>query len=312
MNVTKRGQPWRELCYNSFDGLRLCTRVYPANPTEDPDTHPVRPVLCLAGLTRNAKDFHELAVYLSNRHTPTRTVYCPDYRGRGSSAYDSDWRNYTPLVETRDVLDFMTIKNLHQCDVIGTSRGGIIAMIMAAIRPTALNAVILNDIGPVLEPTGISRIIGYVGNTPTPSNWQEAADIIRQLNEAYFTEMNEQDWLDFAQQIFNEKDGRPAQAYDEKIATSFGQLDLTDKLPEMWPQFFALKNNPVLVLRGANSDLLSETTLERMKTAHPDCQTQQIANQGHAPLLNDTPTMGRIAAFLDQADSSTTARVRKA
>jgi len=138
------GELWRDLYYASFDDLRLHVRHYPVAEAK------ARPVVCLPGLTRNGRDFHYLASYLSHHPQRPRAVYCVDYRGRGGSQYDRQWRNYTPFIELIDALDFMTLQDLHDAAIIGTSRGGIIAMMMAAIRPTAMGVVVLNDIGPVI------------------------------------------------------------------------------------------------------------------------------------------------------------------
>ena len=171
------GELWRDLYYASFDDLRLHVRLYPAPESK------ARPVVCLPGLTRNGRDFHYLASYLSHHPQRPRAVYCVDYRGRGGSQYDRHWRNYTPFIELIDALDFMTLQDLHEAAIIGTSRGGLIAMMMAAVRPTAMGVVVLNDIGPVIETTGLARIMGYVGRTSVPRSWEDAAHLLREMNE---------------------------------------------------------------------------------------------------------------------------------
>ena len=149
---------WNEITFSSQDGLTLYARHYPAQASQASGTQaPAWPLLCLAGLTRNSKDFHNLAVHLSRRSKITRDVYCLDYRGRGRSDHDKDWRNYSPYIEMLDALDFMTIAELHHTAIFGTSRGGIIAMLMGVARPGAISAVILNDIGPVIESREIGR-----------------------------------------------------------------------------------------------------------------------------------------------------------
>jgi len=153
-------QNWTDIHYTSRDGLRLYARHYAGAGLLR------RPVVRLPGLTRNCRDFHDLAVALARPDEAGRDVYALDYRGRGRSQSDPDWKNYSILVELNDVLDFMTMKGLDRAGIIGTSRGGLIAMLMAVLRPNAMGAVVLNDIGPVIEREGLTRIIAYVGRVP--------------------------------------------------------------------------------------------------------------------------------------------------
>ena len=195
------GELWRDIYYASFDDLRLHVRHYPVADAK------ARPVVCLPGLTRNGRDFHYLASYLSHHPQRPRDVYCVDYRGRGGSQYDRHWRNYTPFIELIDALDFMTIQDLHQAAIIGTSRGGIIAMMMAAVRPTAMGVVVLNDIGPVIETMGLARIMGYVGRTKVPRSWDDAALLLREMNERAFPAIESWQWEEMARAVFNERMG---------------------------------------------------------------------------------------------------------
>ena len=291
-------QNWREGFYSSQDGLRLYARRYPA---ADPGR---RPVLCLAGLTRNSKDFHPLATDLSAHAQHPRDVYCLDYRGRGRSAYDSNWKNYTPYIELIDVLDFMTVAGLHDAAVLGSSRGGIIAMQMAVMRPAAIGVAVLNDIGAVIDPRGLARIIGYVGQTPVPSDWREAAQVVRDINEKYFTAFTDEVWTMLARQWYAEEDGRPAPGYDPNLANTMAEIDLAEKIPDMWQQFGALTRMPTLVIRGENSDILSVETVEEMAARHAKLQRFTVTAQGHAPLLDDAPTIRRIAEFLAETEDA--------
>ncbi len=290
------GELWRDVTFASFDDLKLHVRHYPAAS----DTF--RSVICLPGLTRNARDFHALAAYLSRHPERPRNVYSFDYRGRGRSQYDRHWRNYTPFIELLDVLDFLTLRGLHKVGVVGTSRGGIIAMLMAALRPTAMGPVVLNDIGPVIETRGLARIIGYVGRMPVPKTWPEAAMMLRELNEHAFPAFSDTQWEEIAQDVFDEHKGRPARAYDRKLARALGTIDLSRPVPEMWPQFIALGQMPAFVLRGENSDVLSESTLEAMVERHPNLRTMTVPEQGHAPVLKEPETVEAIGAFFAAND----------
>ena len=292
------GALWQDIYYASFDDLRLHARYY---PVEDPKG---RPVVCLPGLTRNARDFHYLASYLATHKQQPREVYALDYRGRGLSQYDRHWENYTPFIELIDTLDFMTLQGLHQAAIIGTSRGGIIAMMMAAIRPTAMGVVVLNDIGPVIETRGLARIMGYVGRMPVPKTWEDAAMLLREMNERAFPAITFAQWEEIAHDIFSERKGRPAQAYDKKLARAFGSIDLSRPVPDFWPQFIALGQFPALVLRGANSDLLKAETVEAMVERHPNLRALTVPGQGHAPILRDQETVEAIGSFLAANDPS--------
>jgi pimeloyl-ACP methyl ester carboxylesterase len=294
--VELNGELWRDIYFASFDDLRLHVRHYPAQ-----EPNGARPVICLPGLTRNGRDFHYLASYLSHHTERPRDVYCVDYRGRGGSQFDRHWRNYTPFVELIDTLDFMTVQDLHRAAVVGTSRGGIIAMMMAALRPTAMGAVVLNDVGPVLETTGLARIMGYVGKMKVPRSWEDAALQLRELNERSFPGLEDWQWEEMAHSVFNEKNGRPAQGYDRRLARSIGAVDLR-QMPDLWPQFVALGQFPALVIRGANSDLLSSETVEAMVKRHPNLRTLTVQGQGHAPLLSEPETVETIGTFLAAND----------
>ena len=294
--MTSQDKAFEEIFYTARDGLRLYARRYPAvgNPRG-------RPVLCLPGLTRNSRDFHALAVALSNHPSAARTVYTVDYRGRGLSEFDSDWRNYSVSVEMFDVLDFMTLAGLEDVAVVGTSRGGLIAMLMAAVQPSAIGAVVFNDIGPVIEHDGLVRISGYVGRVPLPISWPDAARMLRDLNRRHFPEISDETWEEVARQMYNERKGRPAPGYDPALGKALSVL--YRPLPSLWPQFEALKRVPVLVVHGENSDVLSAATVDEMRRRHPALTALTVANQGHAPLLRDSPTIEAIRHFLMQIDA---------
>jgi pimeloyl-ACP methyl ester carboxylesterase len=288
-------QQWTDSYFTSRDGLRLYARHYPVPGAWR------RPLLCLAGLTRNSRDFHDLAVALASQDERGRNVFALDYRGRGRSQHDPNWRNYTILTELNDALDFMVVKGLAHAGVIGTSRGGIVAMLMAVMRPTSVGAVVLNDIGPVIEREGLTRIAAYVGRVPLPADWAEATRLVRDINQRQFPAVPEAQWADLARQAFNDEAGLPAAAYDAALAKSLAQMG--GAMPELWPQFAALTPVPVLALRGEHSDILSPATLEEMRRRHPRLETVTISGQGHAPLLKDARSLSIIADFLEKTDT---------
>jgi pimeloyl-ACP methyl ester carboxylesterase len=290
------GELWQDIYYSSFDDLRLYVRHYPA-----PDTK-LRTVICLPGLTRNSKDFHVLAAYLAKHPQRPRHVYCFDYRGRGRSQYDRHWRNYTPLIELIDVLDFLTAQGLHKVGIVGTSRGGIIAMLMAALKPTAMGPVVLNDIGPVIETRGLARITSYVANMPAPKTWPAAATVLREMNERAFPAFSDAEWEDIAKDLFDERKGRPVRAFDRKLARTLRTTNLSRPAPNLWPQFIALGQMPAFVVRGANSDVLSAKTLEAMIECHPNLRAMTVPDQGHAPVLKEPETVEAIGSFFAAND----------
>ena len=280
----------------SRDGVNLHVAVHPAR-----DDRGLRPVVCLPGLTRNGRDFTALAKMLSTDGAANRTVYALDYRGRGLSEWDRNWRNYNIVHEAQDVVDVLAALELHAPAIVGTSRGGLTAMVLAALQPGLFGPVVLNDIGPVIEARGLSRIAGYVGRVETPPTWDEAARAVATASRKAFPAVAESEWPDVARQWFNDHDGRPAPGYDPALSRTLSVKD--GPPPVLWPQFLALGKRPVMVIRGETSDLLSQTTVSEMCRRLPNCRALTVPGQGHAPLLRDAPSQRAIADFLAEADS---------
>ncbi|MDQ8697905.1 alpha/beta hydrolase [Hyphomicrobium sp. LHD-15] len=297
--MTRDSQAFRDIYFTTRDGLRLYGRHYPA---AFHDGTVRRPVLCLAGLTRNCRDFNVIAEALSQRADGPRDVYTFDYRGRGLSESDPDWTNYAVPIEMLDVLDFMIVAGIQNASIIGTSRGGLIAMVMAAAQPCAVGPVVLNDIGPVIEQKGLGRISAYVGRIPLPGSWAEAGSLVHDMSRRAFPAVPVGEWIEVAKQWFNEHKGRPAPGYDPELSNALSVLD--GPIPALWPQFEALKRVPVLVLRGETSDILSAETVEEMRRRHPAFSSFVVPGQGHAPLLRDQETIDQIANFLAASETS--------
>jgi pimeloyl-ACP methyl ester carboxylesterase len=158
----------------------------------------------------------------------------------------------------------------------------------------------MNDIGPVIEQEGLTRIAGYVGSMPLPSSWEDATRMVAELNRRAFPAVPEEQWAEVARQWFNEANGRPAPGYDPNLAKAFSVAD--GPVPALWPQFTALARVPLLVIRGGNSDILSDATVQQMRLRHPQCASLTVPGQSHAPLLKDTETISAIAGFLDDVD----------
>lgn len=282
-----------DIPYSATDGLRLNARVYGAANREH------LPVICLPGLTRNARDFHDLALFLARRAKNPRKVVAFDYRGRGRSQYDKDWRNYNFQVETGDVMAGMTAMGIEDAAFIGTSRGGLILFMLATQRPAAIKAVVLNDVGPVLDGVGLAQIHTTLKRAPRPSTFEEAVRLQRSTNGEAFSALDDADWQRLVRALYREEDGKPVADYDPALANTMKSVDLGKPLPVLWPQFLALSHSPILAIRGANSRLLSAKTLELMKERHPRLTSITVEGQGHAPLLETGGLPEKIAAFID-------------
>jgi pimeloyl-ACP methyl ester carboxylesterase len=291
--MQRAGAPGESIFVSAPDGLRLHVTRYGA-----PSPNDSLPVLCLPGLARTSADFVALARALASDPHEPREVAALDYRGRGRSEYDSDPANYSVAVEVADVSAVLTALELEPAVMVGTSRGGIIAMTLATLRPTAIAGVVLNDIGPIIEAKGLMRIKGYVGKLPAPRNYDDAADILRRLFGVQFPKFETDDWLAYARTTWKETDGRLVLDYDPNLAKSLEAIDLERPLTPLWNQFDVLARVPVMVIRGANSDILSAATLEAMRARRMDLDVIEVPDQGHAPRLTEPEIIRRIAAII--------------
>ena len=283
--------------YAAPDGLRLhCLEVRPDGAAAG------RPVICLPGLTRGAGDFGVLGRALASSSTRPRRVLAFDYRGRGQSAHDADWRHYDLATERADLLAGMTLFGVERAHFVGTSRGGLNIMAMAPTHGAMIQSVVLNDIGPVLEPAGLARIKGYVGQMARPRSIEEAIALLRSGAAQHFDGLSPNEWRHFAATTFGEDETDLRLRYDPQLARTLDGLDLDQPLPDSWALFDALRGTPILTIRGEHSDLLSRATLEMMTARWPGCESLTVAGQGHAPLLADISSIARIEAFLAAND----------
>ncbi len=277
------------------DGLKLHVRCHGPRGTG------VLPVICLPGLARTTADFDELADGLIDAN-PNRRVIALDYRGRGRSDYDRNPDNYSLAVELGDVLAVTTALDIGRAVVVGTSRGGILSMLLATVRPALLAGVVLNDIGPVIEPKGLLRIKSYVGKLPPPRDFEEGAEILRRLFDAQFPKLDGAAWLASARRTWQDGDGRLTPTYDVQLARTLQDIDIERPLPSLWKEFDALRSIPLMVIRGANSDLLSEETVAAMRARRAEMETMVVPDQGHAPLLAELDVIQQIAGFVAGCD----------
>jgi pimeloyl-ACP methyl ester carboxylesterase len=280
------------------DGLRLHVREYGERTARG------LAAVCLPGLARTTADFDALAAALAGDRDRPRRVLALDYRGRGLSDYDRDPTRYSIPIELGDVITVLAARAVASAVFVGTSRGGLIAMALAVARPTAIAGVVLNDIGPVIDPQGLMRIKGYVGKLPQPGSFTEGAEALRRLFGAQFPKLGEADWLASARRTWQERDGRLVLTYDPHLADGLAALAPDQPLPTMWPQFDALAHVPMMIIRGANSDILSAETLAAMQARRRATTVLEIPDKGHAPLLAEPDTITRIAAFVAECDEA--------
>ena len=230
--------------YLAEDGLKLHARLYGKS------TQGTLPVICLPGLTRNARDFHELALYLSRGPKNPRKVIAFDYRGRGQSAYDADWQNYNVGVEAADILAGLDALGIDQASFIGTSRGGLIIHVLAAMRPGVLRAAVLNDIGPVVENAGLSRIRDYLSGSSKPATTAEAIAAQRAVHGQAFPALGDADWERMVGALYREEGGKLTLDFDPALLNTLAAMDLEKPLPALWAQFEGLYGIPLLVIQG--------------------------------------------------------------
>ena len=281
----------REHMVAAADGTPLYAREYGARTG-------LTPVVCLPGLTRNAKDFETIAPALAGR----RSVVALDFRGRGLSGR-AEPVTYRPDQEASDTLAVLDHLGISHFAVIGTSRGGIVAMVMAARALERMAGVAFNDIGPRIDTEGLLRIRNYLGKDRPFADWNEAVEAIKATNPG-FPGLGEDEWLAFARRVYREQDGRPRADYDMGLRQNFPPAEdiASGKVPELWGLFEMLKPLPCLVLRGENSDLLSAATVAEMQNRHPALAAATIPRRGHVPFLDEAESLAAIDDWLAAVD----------
>lgn len=281
------GEPrYRDGYFAVRDGLRLHYRDYPSSADRPP-------LLCLHGLTRNARDFADFA----ERHSPHFRVIALDFRGRGMSDNDPLPARYNALAYAGDVIELLDQLDIARAIFVGTSLGGLVTLAIAAIAPERIAAAILNDVGPELGDAGLDHIRKYVGRGERFVSWDEAAQAIERNQHAAFPNYRAADWLAAAHRHCRESEGRVVFDYDPAIADAFKMAEATPKV-DMWPLFAALARKPLLVVRGELSELLRPETLERMREAAPDMKSVTVPDIGHAPMLDEPEAAAAIDGFL--------------
>jgi pimeloyl-ACP methyl ester carboxylesterase len=269
----------RDIFITAADGLRLHVRQYGSH------SDPGLPVVCLPGLTRTTADFDALAPALADAAGLKRQVVAIDSRGRGLSEYDNNPENYNVVVELADVVTVLTTLTIGSAIFIGSSRGGILTMLMGATRPEAIAGVVLHDIGPVIEPSGLTRIKSYVGKISQPRTFEDGAAILQDLFAVQFPKITGEQWLAAAHRAWRDERGELRPTYDTRLALSLQDVDTEKPLPALWKEFDSLTKLPMLVIRGENSNVLSDATVTAMAAHHPGMQSIVVPGEGHVPFL---------------------------
>jgi pimeloyl-ACP methyl ester carboxylesterase len=280
-------QAYAELFWQSNDDLRLYARVYGSHRPDAPT------VLCLHGLTRNSRDFEDLAPYLARNYR----VIVPDLRGRGFSARDPNPQNYLPTLYVQDILALLDPLGAARVAIVGTSLGGLLAMMLGFSHPSRIAGIVLNDVGPEIDPVGIERIKGYAGRLPPPRDWNDAVQQTKSVFGAACPDLAEHRWEVLARRGYREDESRAVHVDADPNIGEVMRAAPAQPL-DLWPLWNALRDLPILAIRGGLSDILSAGTLLKMKQAKPDLAQLVVANRGHVPLLDEPECLAAIDAFL--------------
>ena len=253
------------------------------------------PVLCLPGLTRNMEDFEPVVRDFAD----SARIIRMDFRGRGASDYAEDFTTYSVLQEAQDVLALLDHLGLEKVAILGTSRGGLVAMMLAAMARDRLSGVFLNDVGPVVSTQGLSVIMSYIGKPPSFSSLAEAAAAMPAIYPD-FHDVPASTWADMARRIYREEEGALKLRYDPKLRDAVAPAFEPDaEAPDLWPLFDAMAGLPLAVLRGISSNILSAETAAEMRQRRPDMRFVELAGRGHVPFLDEPDSRALISAWLE-------------
>lgn len=283
--------------FTNPDGLKQHYRDYNLASEEAPV------ILCMPGLTRNARDFEEIAEHLSERCR----IICVEQRGRGLSDWDPEPGRYQPVTYVADMMALLDHLHIKQVIALGTSLGGIMTILIQAMHSGILMAAILNDIGPEVDPKGLARIQGYVGKGAPPQSWDEAIAQLKSGNSEVYPNFSAAEWEWFTRKLYTEKDGVPVADYDPAISQNLNANE-DQAAPDLWPVFAAMSTIPVVVLRGELSDILSADTLGVMAQVHPDLISVTVPGVGHAPLLREPECIEAIDRLIGRFQNPIIAR----
>jgi pimeloyl-ACP methyl ester carboxylesterase len=283
-----------DIHYRSPDGLNLYAKRY--GPKDAPLA-----ILCMHGLTRNHKDFEPMIAALPDRYQ----FISVDVRGRGQSDRDPDTEHYTPVIYVSDMEVLLNHLQLDRVALIGTSMGGLMAMLMMKTMPQRIRGVVLNDVGPAVDKTGLERIASYTSDTEPKAGWDDAAAAMGKVQAGTFPDFGPDQWMALARRTYRAlDDGRVALDYDPEITRAVGKLrpGLLMRIA-MWRLYRELTKSPLLVVRGETSDILSEKTAAKMIKRHPDARLAIVPRVGHAPILDEPEAIDAIRHFLANVEA---------
>lgn len=286
MNVSFRDVTWR-----GQGGLTLYARDYGG-------ANDKLPVVCIPGLTRNARDFEEVAPWIASQG---RRVLVVDLRGRGRSERDSDPRRYHPRVYADDVAALLGEIGAKRAIFVGTSLGGLVTMTLAVRRPHLIGGAVLNDVGPKVAKAGVERIRSYAGKSSSVRTWDEAAAYTKRTNGAAFPDLADEKWAEMARRLFRDDGGTPVLDYDPAIFKPPSALAMWLAGPVMWRLFKRLgRCGPLSLIYGAITDVLDQATIRRMQLAAPALRVAAVPRVGHAPLLTESEALDAIRFWLNE------------
>jgi len=282
---------WSDQYWWSSDGVRLHARVY-AGPE---GSESASPLLCMPGLARNARDFEDLAPHIAQ----DRKVIVVEFRGRGESAFAKDPMTYVPLTYVQDVVAMLGEMQIDRFAAIGTSLGGLVAMLLAAALPGRLVGAVLNDVGPELQTAGLERIRDYIGAGGSQPTWMHAARAFAELNGAIYPGYEIHDWLRLTKRTHRlTAEGRIVTDYDKQIAAPLRVPGGADAAADLWPVYRALGDVPLLILRGELSDILARSAGEKMVAELPRARLVEVPGVGHAPTMDEPAARAAIDAWV--------------
>jgi pimeloyl-ACP methyl ester carboxylesterase len=277
--------------FTTSDGLRLAY--------DDAGPRDGHPLLCLAGLTRNMADFEPVLDAFGHRARIVRL----DARGRGRSEHDPDWRNYNLVREGRDALELLDHLGIARASILGTSRGGLIALTLGVSHAERLRGAVFVDIGPALDPAGLAQIMSYLGQRPPFASYEDAADRLPEAMAPRFADVPRATWRAHAERVWQEGPDGLELRYDANLREAVLEASATGALPDLWPLLDAFATLPTALIRGANSDLLSAGTAAEMRRRLPGMIFADVPGRGHVPFLDEPGAQAAIAAYLDAAEA---------
>lgn len=280
---------YQDVYYQSNDNLTLYARDYE-------NAHAKKTIICMHGFTRNSADFEPLALCLVEKYR----MIVPDLRGRGLSEYDSNTANYNPAKYIEDMFRLIQVLDLEEVHIVGTSLGAVIGLSMAAMQPETVKSVVLNDLGPKVDGLGLKRILESMGIQPKINSWDDAVAHLKKINGFVYPGFTEEQWMGYTGSVFKENDvGVPVSTLDPGVSELHKDFDVESSPMDLWPVFHSASACSFLVIRGEISDVFTQSCFEELQQFDNVLNTYEVPRVGHAPLLDDEPTIAVISEFFN-------------